>query len=175
MKKRIVALILTVVMSVLALVSCGSYDFVKEDLTSYAEFDLAKFMEALQKLEIEDGEFTTDDTIREAITDATVYNNIVDKIIAQTKEDQQVKTGKLDAGDVLYFVYYALDENGNMIFEIFNYHTDTVEYTYDSLNRVTTEKSFTGEIKISTLSSNQTGPLTRFSLLISLSSTINPK
>ena len=114
MKKRIVALILTVVMSVLALVSCGSYDFVKEDLTSYAEFDLAKFMEALQKLEIEDGEFTTDDTIREAITDATVYNNIVDKIIAQTKEDQQVKTGKLDAGDVLYFVYYALDKDGNM-------------------------------------------------------------
>ena len=108
MKKRIVALILTVVMSLLALVSCGSFDFVEEDLTSYATFDAAKFMEALQKLEIEDGEFTTDVAIRELLVDAKIYNTIVDKIIAQkTDEDDQVKSGELGAGDVLYFVYFA--------------------------------------------------------------------
>lgn len=107
MKKRIVALILTVVMSLLALVSCGSFDFIEEDLTSYATFDADKFMEALQKLEIEDGEFTTDVAIRELLVDAKIYNTIVDKIIAKTSEDEQVKSGELGAGDVLYFVYFA--------------------------------------------------------------------
>ena len=107
MKKRIVALILTVVMSLLALVSCGSFDFIEEDLSSYATFDADKFMEALQKLEIEDGEFTTDVAIRELLVDAKIYNTIVDKIIAQTSEDEQVKSGELGAGDVLYFVYFA--------------------------------------------------------------------
>ena len=111
MKKRIVALILTVVMSLLALVSCGSFDFIEEDLTSYAEFDVEKFVEALNKLEIEDGEFTTDVAIRELLVDAKIYNTIVDKIIAQkTDEDDQKKTGELGAGDVLYFVYFATYE-----------------------------------------------------------------
>ena len=114
MKKRIVALILTVVMSVLALVSCGSYDFVEEDLD--ATFNADEFMKALQKLEIEDGEYTTDEATRAKVLAATIYNTIADKIIAQTDEDEQVKTGKLGAGDVLYFTYYAVDKNGNVFF-----------------------------------------------------------
>ena len=47
MKTRIVALILTVVMSLLALTSCGSFNFAKEDLTSYATFDYEAFKAAL--------------------------------------------------------------------------------------------------------------------------------
>ena len=114
MKKRIVALILTVVMSLLTLASCGSFDFVEENLD--ATFDVAKFMEDLQKLEIEDGDYTTDEAIREKYFKATVYNAIVDKIIAQTTEDDWKYEGKLGAGDVLYFVYYATDAEGNMFF-----------------------------------------------------------
>ena len=116
MKKRIVALILTVVMSLLTLASCGSFDFVEEDLTAYASFDAAKFMDDLKKLEIEDGEFTTDEATREKILAATVYNAIVDKLLAQRDEDDRKTEGKLGAGDVLYFVYYATDADGNMFF-----------------------------------------------------------
>ena len=116
MKKRIVALILTVVMSLLTLASCGSFDFVEEDLTAYASFDAAKFMEDLKKLEIEDGEFTTNEATREKILAATVYNAIVDKLLAQRDEDDRKTEGKLGAGDVLYFVYYATDADGNMFF-----------------------------------------------------------
>ncbi len=116
MKKRIVALILTVVMSLLTLASCGSFDFVEEDLSSYATFDVAKFKEALQKLEIEDSEYTTDEATREKVLAATVYNAIVDKLIAQTDEDDRKYEGSLGAGDVLYFVYYATDADGNMFF-----------------------------------------------------------
>ena len=116
MKKRIVALILTVVMSLLTLASCGSFDFVEEDLSSYASFDEAKFMEALKKLEIEDGEFTTNSETRELVLAATIYNAILDKLIAQTDKDDWKYEGKLGAGDVLHFVYYATDADGNVYF-----------------------------------------------------------
>ena len=114
MKKRIVALILTVVMSLLTLASCGSFDFVEEDLNSYATFNKAEFLEALQKLEIEDGEFTTNEDTRKKLIAANIYNSIVDKIIAETDEDERLESGKLTAGDVLYFVYYAVDADGNV-------------------------------------------------------------
>ena len=116
MKKRIVALILTVVMSLLTLASCGSFDFIEEDLNAYASFDADKFMEDLKKIEIEDGEYTTDGATREKILAATVYNAIVDKILAQSDEDDRKYEGKLSAGDVLYFVYFATDAEGNMYF-----------------------------------------------------------
>ena len=117
MKKRIVALILTVVMSLLALSSCTtSFDFVEEDLSAYATFDYEAFKAALAKLEIEDGEFTTDGETRDKIIAATIYNAIADKIVADTDEDERLTEGTLTEGDVLYFVYYAVDkvdENGN--------------------------------------------------------------
>ena len=66
MKKRIVALILVAVMSILSLASCSvAFDFAKEDLTNYATFDYAQFKEDLQKLVIEDGTYTTDEKINE--------------------------------------------------------------------------------------------------------------
>ena len=117
MKKRIVALILTVVMSLLALSSCApAFDFVEEDLNAYADFKFEEFKAALEKLEIEDSEFTTDDAIREKIVAATIYNAIADKIVASTKEDDRVTEGTLSAGDVLHFVYYAVDADGNIFF-----------------------------------------------------------
>ena len=116
MKKRIVALILTVVMSLLALTSCGGFSFTEENLDAYASFDYDAFKAALQKLEIEDSDFTTNSEIREKITAAKVYNTIADKIVADTDEDDYIKSGALTAGDVLYFVYYAVDADNNVFF-----------------------------------------------------------
>ena len=116
MKKRIVALILTVVMSLLALTSCGGFSFTEENLDAYASFDYDAFKAALQKLEIEDSDFTTNSEIREKITAAKVYNTIADKIVADTDEEDYIKSGALTAGDVLYFVYYAVDADNNVYF-----------------------------------------------------------
>ena len=116
MKKRIVALILTVVMSLLALTSCGGFDFAEEDLSAYASFDYNAFKAALQKLEIEDGEFTTNEEIRNQLVSSTIYNTIADKIIADTDKEEWLKEGTLGAGAVLYFVYFAVDAEGNQFF-----------------------------------------------------------
>lgn len=117
MKTRIIALILTVVMALLALTSCNSgYDLATENLDAYAEFDLDKFLDALQNIEIEDGDFTTDEATRNKIVAAQIYNTIVDKIVADTDEEDYIKSGELTAGDVLYFVYYAVDADKNEFF-----------------------------------------------------------
>lgn len=116
MKTRIVALILTVVMSLLLLCSCGSYNFAEENLDTFAKFDSAKFEEGLKNIKIEDGSFTTDSATRDILVLAKIYNAVADKIIASTDEEERLTTGKLTAGDVLYFVYKAVDENGNVFF-----------------------------------------------------------
>ena len=116
MKTRIVALILTVVMSLLALTSCGSFNFAKEDLTSYATFDYEAFKAALAKIEIEDGDFTTDEATREKLVQSKIYTTIADKIVAATYEADHKTEGTLGKGDVLYFVYYAVDADGNVYF-----------------------------------------------------------
>ena len=115
MKKRIVALILTVVMSVLALTSCGSYNFAKEELT-YASFNYDDFKAALKAIEIEDGDFTTNEETRKNLVASKIYNAVADKIIAATYESDRKTEGELGAGDVLYFVYFAKDAEGNTYF-----------------------------------------------------------
>lgn len=117
MKTRIIALILTVVMVLLALTSCSeSYDIARDNLDTYAEFKLDDFLKALQNIEIEDETFTTNEETRKNIVAAKVYNAIVDKIIAASSTDDHMKSGELTAGDVLYFVYYAVDAEGNEFF-----------------------------------------------------------
>ena len=117
MKNRIIALVLVVVMSLLALSSCGCYDFAGEDLSAYTEFKYADFKKALEAIEIEDGDFTTDEATRLKITAAKIYSAVVDKIVAATEEDERNTTFEeaLGLGDVLYFVYYAVgkDAEGN--------------------------------------------------------------
>ena len=114
MKTRIIALILTVVMVLLALTSCSnSYDIARDNLDAYGEFKLDDFLKALQNIEIEDESFTTDETTRTKLVAAKVYNAIVDKIVGASTKDDQNKSGELTKGDVLYFVYKAIytDEN----------------------------------------------------------------
>ena len=137
MKNRIIALILVVVMSLLALCSCGSYDFADEDIT-YASFDYAAFKDALAKIEIEDGEFTTDEATRLKIAAAKVYNAVVDKMIAETKEEDRNTTMSGDAaltgGDVLYFVYYAT--LGEQVFFGSQMNVTTLTSSSDKANHV---------------------------------------
>ena len=118
MKTRIVALILTVVMSLLALTSCGSFNFANEDLTAYADFNYDTFKAALSTLVIKDGDFTTDEATREKMVASKIYTTIADKIVTATTDEADRKTeGALGKGDVLYFVYYAVDEaTGNVYF-----------------------------------------------------------
>ena len=136
MKNRIIALILVVVMSLLALCSCGSYDFADEDIT-YASFDYEAFKAALAKIEIEDGEFTTDEATRLKIAAAKVYNAIVDKKIAEAKEeDRNTFDGdkELTNGDVLYFVYYAT--LGEQVFFGSQMNMTTLTSSSDKANHV---------------------------------------
>lgn len=116
MKKRIFALILTVVMSLLALTSCGGYDFAKEDLNAYVDFNLDEFLKAIGDIKIKDGDFTADEDTRDRIVKSTIYNSVANKLIAKTTVTDHFKTGALSKGDAIYFVYYAEDAEGNKYF-----------------------------------------------------------
>ena len=109
MKKRIVALVLVVVMSVLSLSSCGSFNFAEEDLSAYASFNYENFKKALKAIEIEDGDFTTNEDTREAKVTKAIYEEIAKAVIAATKEDDRKVEGTLGAGDVLYYTFYAVE------------------------------------------------------------------
>ena len=109
MKKRIVALVLVVVMSVLSLASCGSFNFVEEDLSAYTSFNYENFKKALKAIEIEDGDFTTNEETREAKVTKAIYEEIAKAVIAATKEDDRKVEGTLGAGDVLYYTFYAVE------------------------------------------------------------------
>ena len=116
MKKRIIALVLVVVMSVLSLASCGSFNFAEEDLSNYADFNYEEFKKALASLEIEDGDFTTNEATRQKKVLAAVYDKIADAIIAAAADEDKNESGAIGAGDVLYYVYYAVDADNNVYF-----------------------------------------------------------
>lgn len=115
MKKRIIALILVVVMSLLAFAGCAkSVDFV-EDIGSYAKFkDGVDFKAALQALEIEDGDFTNSEAKRVETIKTSIYNSVVSGILNSNAEHKT--EGNVDGGDVLYFVYYAVDKDNNVFY-----------------------------------------------------------
>ncbi len=119
MKKRIIALALVVVMSLLTLVSCGGgFNFAEEDLSAYADFDYDAFMDALQKLEIEDGDYTTNPEIRKQKELEKIYDELVAAIVKNSFESDRKTEGQIGKeGDVLYFIYYAVDEKtGNVYY-----------------------------------------------------------
>lgn len=105
MKKRIISLILVVALSVLALASCG-YKYEKDDMSKYATFDKAKFLEDLQKIEIKDADFGTDEAKRLEKVEDKIFSNLASK--ADT--DKKITTGVAGKYDVLYYCYYATAE-----------------------------------------------------------------
>ena len=127
MKKRIIALVLVVVMSLLAFTGCSkSVDFI-EDISSYAKFkDGVDFMAALQSLKIKDGDFTNEEAKRVENVKAQIYNSVVTGLLNANPE--HLTTGKVDGGDVLYFVYYAVDKDNNV-------------YYFSNMNESTAENS----------------------------------
>ena len=105
MKRRIIGLILVVAMLTLSLVSCG-YSFAKDDLTAYATFSAenkAAFEEALKKILIEDGDFTTDPTTREN----KVLDNIYSALANSADKTDKKSTGVPGARDLVYYCYYV--------------------------------------------------------------------
>lgn len=130
MKKRIIASILVVVMLVLALASCGTYSFTSdEDLMKYVTFDEAAFKEALNKIEIEDGDFTTNETTRAKKIAESIYSSIASAIMTNAKsyDFDKLEEGTIGDLDVIYFCYYAQDKDGNI-----HYYSNMKESTLTS-------------------------------------------
>ena len=116
MKKRIIASILVVVMLVLTLASCGAFSFAEEDLSAYATFDEAAFRDALTKIEIEDGDFTTNEDTRVKKLAEKIYTSLVSAVTANAKSyaGDKLESGVIGDRDVVYFCYYATDADGNV-------------------------------------------------------------
>ena len=102
MKKRILSLILVVVMLALTLTSC-SYSFAEDNMSNYVDLDATAFKDALQKLVIEDGDFTTDEEIRAQKVEETIRSIIGGKADLTKK----LYEGSVGAYDILYYAYYC--------------------------------------------------------------------
>ena len=114
MKRRIIGLFLVVVMLTLTLAGCG-YSFAKDKMENYASFDKAAFEAAIQALSIEDGSFTTDDSIRAIKVLDDIYATLAKAV---DKEDKKTE-GTPGAYDVLYYVYYATGVKGDNTYTFF--------------------------------------------------------
>ncbi len=104
MKKRIIALVLVLAMSVLALVGCGEYDYSDVDLEDCTSVNLTELQKALLNVIIEDGEFTTDKTEREKQTWDLIWRSLAN---ADNSDPEEYKTGAPDMLDLVYYCYYA--------------------------------------------------------------------
>ena len=111
MKKRIISLILVVAMAFLTLTGCA-YNYSKDDMSKYAAFDTEAFYNALQALNITDGDFGTDEEGRKV----KVQDAIAQAILKITDTTDMKFAGKLEKFDSLYFAYYATDDMGNVFF-----------------------------------------------------------
>lgn len=117
MKKRIISAILVIVMSVMALASCApAFNFAEDDLSAYVTFNYDKFIEALDKIEIEDGDFTTNEATRQEKVKENLFASISSTIIKDALESDKKKDGKISDKDVVYYCYYATDADGNVFF-----------------------------------------------------------
>lgn len=102
MKRRIVSMLLVVVMLALTLVSCG-YSYAKDDMTQYATFDKAAFLDGLTKIVVKDGAFTTDESTRELKVLDNIYATLLGKVDAASKTTE----GKPAKYDQFYYNYYC--------------------------------------------------------------------
>ena len=116
MKKRIISALLVIVMSVMALASCApAFNFV-EDSKSYVTFNYDKLMEELDKIEIEDGDFTTNEDTRKEKVEEDIFSAIATAVIKNALDSDKKDTGKIGSKDVVYYCYYATDEAGNLFY-----------------------------------------------------------
>lgn len=121
MKKKIIALVLALVMSIAALVSCGGFYLVNQDLSQYATFDVAAFKDALQKIEITDGDFTTNEATRDEKVIESIYSEITGAIVKNARDSEKLEAGVIGERDVLYYCYYITYTNDDGVTSVFNY------------------------------------------------------
>ncbi|MBR5241967.1 MAG: hypothetical protein IKV20_02400 [Clostridia bacterium] len=103
MKKRIIAFLLLIALAVGVLASCG-YSYSEDDMGNYVKTTANEIKELFAKLEIKDGDYTTDPEIRaKKLADAllTAYS-----ILGEKKTD-----GTAADGDAVYFYYFAVDQD----------------------------------------------------------------
>ena len=108
MKRRIIGLILVIVMLALSLTGCG-YSIAEDDLSVYATFtaeDKAALATFLEKVMIEDGDFTASPETRAK----KVMDNIYGALASKADKDDKKTEGKLGAIDLFYYCYYATAE-----------------------------------------------------------------
>ena len=106
MKRRIIGLILVVVMLALSLASCGTYSIASDDLSAYATFseaDKATFEKLLEKIAVEDGDFTNDEAIRAR----KVMENIYSALAKAAGTDDKQTEGAVSAHDIVYYSHYV--------------------------------------------------------------------
>ena len=120
MKNRIIALILVIATSLLTLVGCfGTVDAGRINYVAdgYATFDSAAFDAGIKNIVIKDGSFTTNEATRIEKVASEIYTKVTDAIIKAAGDEDKLTAGELDANDVLYFVYYAVNaETGEIYF-----------------------------------------------------------
>lgn len=117
MKKRIIALILVVVMSALALFGCGEYDYSKAKLDKFTSVKV-NLKDEFLKLQIEDEkEFSADEEQRKKELHDIILRSILNSDYADATE---YKTGIPDYADALYFSYYAEYTDDAGVKHIFN-------------------------------------------------------
>ena len=102
MKKRIIAALLVVVMSVLCLTACG-YSYEKDEMTNYATFDKEKFTADLQNLIIADADFGIDEDVR----NQKVLDTIFTALAKEADSDAKVTEGVPGKYDTYYYCYYC--------------------------------------------------------------------
>lgn len=118
MKKRIIALILVVVMSVLALFGCGEYDYSDAKLDKFTSADKAALLAALANLKIEDeDEFSVDSEARKNELHDIVLRSLLN---ADNADDEEYKTGHASYADALYYCYFAKYTDDDGVEHIFN-------------------------------------------------------
>ncbi len=108
MKRRIVGLLLVIAMLTLALVGCG-YSIAEDDLSAYATFtdaDKQNFEKLLEKILIEDGDFSSDDAVRAKKVMESIYTALAD---AADTDDKKTE-GKLGSHDIVYYSHYVTAE-----------------------------------------------------------------
>ncbi len=105
--KKILSLILVVVMLALTLTSC-SYSYANDSMSNYATVDAEAFKAALKSLKIEDGDFTTDETVRAQKVIETIYNTIGKEADLTDKKTE----GVVGTYDILYYSYYCVANFG---------------------------------------------------------------
>lgn len=124
MKRRIIGMILVVVMLTLTLVGCG-YSFKDDNMSKYATFseeDKAAFLAALEKIAIEDGDFTTDPEVRKNKVVDFIYQNIMASAADSSNKKTEGVPGVHDK--VYYFYYTTADFDGTVaVLEVANMKT----------------------------------------------------